>query len=290
MELRGAMVLVVLMGTTWSLSVTTIRPETVSMDAVARPDMAEENTEQTEAAAAEEAEEDVMATGELNPNHYPAQRAAKVVQHYLNTRHGSPYRLFGLKQVHSGNAEDVADSGRKYQLEISVHEIISNTTEKCSAEVYFPRGEKQLPPQVQVSSLVELPKTDVEAKEGELYQEYRTNKTLRTEKRLPDSYGHMDPEMTPFWHLGIVASSFIMLSESTENTLYNVAQVANITQLTTENDQLKFDCHVLLHDMVSQEIPQWKLLFTWSPAEGVKVLQTEKLPHVHECEKHPKTN
>lgn len=60
---------------------------------------------QTEAAAAEEAEEDVMATGELNPNHYPAQRAAKVVQHYLNTRHGSPYRLFGLKQVHSGNAE-----------------------------------------------------------------------------------------------------------------------------------------------------------------------------------------
>uniref|UniRef100_A0A3P9MX54 Uncharacterized protein n=1 Tax=Poecilia reticulata TaxID=8081 RepID=A0A3P9MX54_POERE len=67
-----------------------------------------------------------MATGELNPNHYPAQRAAKVVQHYLNTRHGSPYKLFGLKEVHSGNAEEVADSGRKYQLEISVHEIISN--------------------------------------------------------------------------------------------------------------------------------------------------------------------
>lgn len=53
----------------------------------------------------EEAEEDVMATGELNPNHYPAQRAAKVVQHYLNTRYGSPYRLFGLQGVHSGNAE-----------------------------------------------------------------------------------------------------------------------------------------------------------------------------------------
>lgn len=54
---------------------------------------------------AEEAEEDVMATGELNPNHYPAQRAAKVVQHYLNTRYGSPYRLFGLERVYSGNAE-----------------------------------------------------------------------------------------------------------------------------------------------------------------------------------------
>lgn len=53
----------------------------------------------------EEADEDVMATGELNPNHYQAQRAAKVVQHYLNTRYGSPYRLLGLHRVYSGNAE-----------------------------------------------------------------------------------------------------------------------------------------------------------------------------------------
>lgn len=79
----------------------------------------------------------------------------------------------------------------------------------------------------------------------------------------------------------------------------------------SENDQLKFDSHVLLHDMVSQvaehtlfcfffgkqqltvhlhgliflprycfqEILHWKLLFTWSPAEGVKVLQMEQLPY-----------
>lgn len=52
-----------------------------------------------------ESEELVMATGELNPNHYPAQRAAKVVQHYLNTCYGSPYRLFGLHRVHSANAQ-----------------------------------------------------------------------------------------------------------------------------------------------------------------------------------------
>lgn len=46
-----------------------------------------------------------MATGELNPNHYPAQRAAKVVQHYLTAHYGSPYRLFGLQRVYSGNAQ-----------------------------------------------------------------------------------------------------------------------------------------------------------------------------------------
>lgn len=143
--------------------------------------------------------------------------------------------------------------------------------------------------------------------------------------RPTDSYGHIDPDMKPLWHLGIVASSFVMLNESTENTLYNMAQVANFTQLVgcficcwvcslslvevllivccqnpfttvmetgfflnkcrnvcsyrnenkkytichicidelqdysfacllqpTENDQLKFDYHILLHEMVSQ--------------------------------------
>lgn len=41
----------------------------------------------------------------------------------------------------------------------------------------------------------------------------------------------MDPAMKPFWMLCIVASTFIMLSESTENTMYNMAQVGRITQL-----------------------------------------------------------
>lgn len=48
---------------------------------------------------------------------------------------------------------------------------------------------------------------------------------------LTDRHGHMEPDTKPLWHLGIVASSFVMLNESTEDTLYNMAQVANITQL-----------------------------------------------------------
>ncbi|XP_041851708.1 latexin isoform X2 [Melanotaenia boesemani] len=226
-----------------------------------------------------------MATGELNPNHYPAQRAAKVVQHYLNTRYGSPYRLFGLHQVHSGNAEDVSNSGRRYQLEISVHEIISNKTQKCSAEVFFPQGEGPLLAEVQASPCDELLHIDTKLQEEALYQQYRNNQSLLSAQNLPDSYGHIEPDMKPFWHLAIVASSFIMLKESTENTLYNLAQVASIKQLATENEQLKFECHVLLHEMVSQEIPQWKLQFTWSSAGGVNVLEKEQLPHCHSCEK-----
>ncbi|KAM4628299.1 latexin [Polymixia lowei] len=232
-------------------------------------------------------EDDVMATGELNTNHYPAQRAAKVVQHYLNTRYGSPYRWVGLHRVHSANAEEVADSGRKYHLEISVTELISNTTEKCSADVVFPGGEGQTP-QVQ-ASCEGLLKISTTAQEEALYQQYNMSQNLLSGHNLPDSYGQMDPGMKPFWHLGGVASSFIMLNESSENTLYNMAQVANITQLETENNQLRFKYHVLLHDMISQEIIHWKLLVTWSPAEGVKVLQMEKLSKCHHCEAPPNT-
>ncbi|XP_013885029.1 latexin isoform X2 [Austrofundulus limnaeus] len=219
-----------------------------------------------------------MAKRQLNPNYYEARRAAQVVFIYLNTRYGSPYKLFGLQTVYSATVEEVGDSGRKYQLKLSVQEIPTDATEKCSAEVFFQRGGKQSPPQVQVLGLKELLKIKTKAKEEALYQKYKAKDPLLSVQYLPDSQGNMDPDMEPFWYLCIAASSFIMLSESTENTLYNMAQVASLTQLPTENNQLKFDSLILLHDIVSQEIPRWKLLFTWSPAEGVKVLQMEQQP------------
>lgn len=292
MTVRVVIALALLTGITGSPGVT-IRPD--STDTSPHPNSVPETVKDTDILGQqdtlekEEAEEDVMATGELNPNHYPAQRAAKVVQHYLNTRYGSPYRVFELQRVHSGNAEGVANSGRKYQLEISVQDMISNATEKVSAEVLFARGEQQHSAQVQASS-EELLKINTKTQEEAFYQQCKTNQSPLSAQNLPDSYGHIEPDMKPLWQLGIVASSFVMLQESSEDTLYNMAQVANITQLPTKNDQLKFDCHVLLHEMVSQEIPHWKLLFTWSPAEGVKVLQMEQLPNCDDCEKPPKPN
>ncbi|XP_061684117.1 latexin isoform X2 [Syngnathoides biaculeatus] len=225
----------------------------------------------------EETIEVVMELGELNPNHYPAQRAAKVVEHYLNTQHGSPYKVFTLHRVLSASAEDVPDSGRKYQLKLSVQESVHHQTiEECLAEVLFPTGESHAPPQVQVSSCEDLLKINVTVQEENLYQQYKRNDSHLFAQNLPDSYGHMEPEHVPFWHLGIVVSSFVMLSESTQDTLYNMAQVANVSQLATEDNLLKFDYDVLLHERVSQEIFAWKMLVTWSPSDGVKVLKMEK--------------
>ncbi|XP_010870477.2 latexin isoform X1 [Esox lucius] len=224
---------------------------------------------------------DIMETGELNPNYYPARRAAAVVQHYLNTRYGSPYRWMFLGNVHNASSEDVTE-GRKYQLELTIQEMISNVSGPCSAELLFPGAGT---PQVQASCDWLLP-NNTRAQEEAFYQQHRDSHNLVSGDRIPDSYGHMEPTMKPFWHLGGVASSFIMLEQSNQSTLYNMAQVANFTQLETEKDQLRFQYHVLLHEMVSQEIIHWKMLITWSPAEGVKVLQTDLQPKCN-CEDPP---
>ncbi|XP_041733299.1 latexin isoform X1 [Coregonus clupeaformis] len=235
-----------------------------------------------------EVSEVVMTTGVLNLSHYPGRRAATVVQHYLNTRYGSPYRWIFLSKVHNGSAEDVAEMGRKYQLELTVQEMISNVSGQCSAELLFPGGEGQSAPQVQ-ASCEGLLQSNTTAQEEAFYQQHRASNNMVSGKDIPNSYGHMEPSMKPFWHLGGVASSFIMLRESNESTLYNMAQVANFTQLETEKDQLRFNYHVLLHEMISQEIIHWKLLVTWSPEQGVKVLQTELQPKCHDCEAPPNT-
>ncbi|XP_012693885.2 latexin [Clupea harengus] len=219
-----------------------------------------------------------MSDGELVPHHYPAQRAAKVVQHYLNTRHGSPYRWIELHRVNKASLEDLGQAGKKYYLEISLKEVISNTDlGQCSAEVLFSGEQDQGAPQVQCPC-EGLQKLNTTAEEEALFQRLNSSATPLSGSNIPDSYGHIAPEMKPLWHLGAAAASFVMLKESNESTLYNMAQVANITQLETENGQLRFKYHVLLHDMISQEILHWKLLVSWSPAGGVSVLQTEGQP------------
>ncbi|XP_060761815.1 latexin [Neoarius graeffei] len=222
-----------------------------------------------------------MTSRELNPKFYEASRASMAIQHYINTVHGSPFRLYMVTKVHKARTEDMGELGMKYILEFTVKDIVvENSQAWCSAEVLYPRGETQHPPQVQLSC-DGLPLLDTSDKEQAFYQQYSANSSAVTATNIPDSYGHIDPDMVPFWHLGRLAASFIMLNQSNENTLYGMAQVSKIKQLKSTDDQLNFEYEVLLHDMVSQEIIHWKLLFTWSPEKSVKVVESQRLPRCH---------
>ncbi|KAJ8388673.1 hypothetical protein AAFF_G00130820 [Aldrovandia affinis] len=227
-----------------------------------------------------------MPVEELNPGHYPARRAAVVAQHHLNTQHGSPYRWLLLERVLSATLEAMAGMGMKYNVEFSVKDAVTDqSVGLCSSEVLFPASggsEEQTPPHVQ-SSCENLLNSNTTEEEKALHLQLRGNSSLVSGDYIPDSFGFIAPEMKPFWHLAGVASSFVMLKESNESTLYNMAQVANVTQLESQNDTLMFRYHVLLHEMVSQEIIHWKLLVSWCPAEGVKVLSAEWQPKCQHC-------
>ncbi|MCM8651772.1 hypothetical protein MZO44_16965, partial [Lactiplantibacillus sp. E932] len=79
----------------------------------------------------------------------------------------------------------------------------------------------------------------------------------------------------------------IMLRESSERTEFNMAQVASVAQQGSSEEQLMLEFVVLLHDFPSQEIIQWKLLASWSPDRGVRVLQTEWQPRCPHATKPP---
>uniref|UniRef100_A0A8C2G1F8 Latexin n=1 Tax=Cyprinus carpio TaxID=7962 RepID=A0A8C2G1F8_CYPCA len=257
-----------------------------------------------------ETAEDMASTGDLEPTHYPARRAAQVALHYLNTHHGSPFRVFGLQQVHKASAEDVAAGGRKYKLDFSVtdwgsgsatmnkssEEFFSNTTDvlniagpalRCSADVLFPRTERHSAPEVQLhcEALHQINSTAQE--EDAFYQKYISPDSAVSARDIPDSFGNVSEEMQPFWRLARVAASFIMLRESSENTEFNMAKVASVTQQESSGEQLMLEFVVLLHDLPSQEIVQWKLLASWSPDRGVRVLQTEWQPRCPHATKPP---
>ncbi|XP_030633621.1 latexin [Chanos chanos] len=228
-----------------------------------------------------------MEIGELEPSHFPARRAAQVALHYLNTVHGSPFKAFGLHKILKASLKDMSEAGNKYHVEFSVKEMFSSrTVESCSAEVLFPKGEEQKLPEVQISC-DGMNQIETNAEEEKFFQHYKSSAEPVNAHHLPDSYGNIAKEMKPFWNLGRVVSSFVMLKESNESTLYNMAQVENVTQLETQDDQLRLQYYIILHEMVSQEMIHWKLLVSWSPAGGVKVLETEFVPKCHHCHTQP---
>uniref|UniRef100_A0AAY4DWY9 Cystatin LXN-type domain-containing protein n=1 Tax=Denticeps clupeoides TaxID=299321 RepID=A0AAY4DWY9_9TELE len=67
-----------------------------------------------------------MPVEELDPSHYPATRAAKVAEHFINTRYGSPFAWFGSSGVKKAGLEDMGVLGTKYHIEFTLKEMTRN--------------------------------------------------------------------------------------------------------------------------------------------------------------------
>ena len=53
---------------------------------------------------------------EIPPTHYPAARAASVVESCINYQQGTPHKLFLVQTVEQASLEDIPGRGHKYRL------------------------------------------------------------------------------------------------------------------------------------------------------------------------------
>ncbi|NWS68133.1 LXN protein, partial [Crotophaga sulcirostris] len=172
---------------------------------------------------------------------------------------------------------DIDDVGRKYHLEL----VLENTLEKdstvnCTAEVLYHLSNKNLAPDVHFTIDGELKNTDEADKI--FYNRVKSLKKELVAENIPDSHGHVSPEMEPIHLLAWAASGYVIWQNSTENTNFHLAQIKHVKQVKRSDEYLEFDYMILLHEMVSQEIIPWQMTVLWHPQHGVQVTQDSRQP------------
>ncbi|KAK9401258.1 latexin [Crotalus adamanteus] len=213
---------------------------------------------------------------EIPPSHYPANRAASVVLHYIAYQRGSPYRLFEMGRVNQASLEDIPGTGHKYHLKFEVKESIQNGSSlNCTAEILYHHGETPVAPEVHYALAGEFETHSKEADSIFYNRIQHLSEALET-KNIPDNDGNMTEEMKPIFNLAKVASGYIVWQNSTENTWYNMIQIQNVKQMKRNDDYLEFSYEVLFHDIASQEIIPWHMQVLWHPHHGVKVAENSR--------------
>ncbi|NXK89705.1 LXN protein, partial [Formicarius rufipectus] len=173
--------------------------------------------------------------------------------------------------------QDIEGVGHKYHLELELEDDLDkDTTVNCTAEVLYHLGNKNTAPDVQVTLEGELKST--EEADHMFYTRIRSLEKELVAENIPDSHGHVAPELEPIHLLAWAASGYIIWQNSTENTQLQLAQITQVKQVKRSDEYLQFDYVVLLHDMVSQEIIPWEMTVLWHPRDGVQVTRDSRQP------------
>ncbi|KAH0624114.1 hypothetical protein JD844_007501 [Phrynosoma platyrhinos] len=240
---------------------------------------------------------------EIPPSHYPATRAAGAVENYVNYQHGSPHRLFGVREVRQATREDIPGIGHKYRLKFTMEEILhKDNPVNCTAEILYHHGDPHVAPEVHYTVEGEFG-TNTEQADNKFYNRIKNLSEPLEAQNIPGvfslkyfydlkfyflngktevlnyhSYGNVDAEMEPVRHLAWVACGYVIWQNSTEDTWYKMVQIESVKQVKRNDDYLEFSYVVLIHDIVSQEIIPWHMQVLWNPQHGVKVTRNSRQP------------
>ncbi|KAM4693028.1 latexin-like [Discoglossus pictus] len=213
---------------------------------------------------------------ELNPSHYPATRAVAVAEYMINYKLGTPHRLFEKQKVTAASRESIAGVGNKYHVTFAIKDILNDQGAiDCTAQILYP--EKHTAPEVTYKLAREL-QNYTNCKDQEFYNKTRSLKEPLSGEDIPDSFGHIDPEMEPVLHLALVACNYVKWQNSTENTLYRMAVIKSFKQVKRTDEALGFHFDMLIHEMISQEMIPCQIDLLWDPKEGLKIEKQALIP------------
>ncbi|XP_067402448.1 latexin isoform X2 [Emydura macquarii macquarii] len=168
---------------------------------------------------------------EIPPSHYPATRAAAVVGNYINYQHGSPSKIFMVQEVTKASREDVPGVGHKYRLKFSIEDILhKDNAINCTAEILYHLGKQHIAPEVHFTVEGELGR-NTDEEDNKFYNKIKSLQEPLVAQNIPDNHGNVSPEMEPISHLARIACGYIIWQNSTENTLYNLAQIRDLRQV-----------------------------------------------------------
>ncbi|XP_030072771.1 latexin [Microcaecilia unicolor] len=218
---------------------------------------------------------------ELNPSHYPATRAVRVVVNYITYQHGTPHKIFLAQKVETASREKIEGVGHKYYLRFPITDKLGKEIVNCTAEVLYYLSDPPRTPEVNVVFDKELTK-DTEAEDNEFYNKMKSQRTPIKAHTIPDNYGNVPPELEPVRYLAWNACGYVIWQNSTEDTLYSMARIETVQQVKRDDGFIEFNFKVLLHDFISQEMIPWQLQVLWQPENGTIVKQNSRLPRAWE--------
>ncbi|NXM70316.1 LXN protein, partial [Serilophus lunatus] len=211
------------------------------------------------------------------PSPVPVSRAAAPALGFVRSRRAGPARALELRAVRRGRREDIDGVGHKYYLELELEDVLDKDSPvSCTAEVLYHLGSKSTAPDVQFTLQRELQST--EEADNLFYSWIRSLEKELVAQNIPDSQGHVPPELEPLRRLAWAGVGFVVWQNSRENTHLHLAQIQQVKQVKRSDEFLQFDYVVLLHEMVSQEIIPWEVTVLWHPQKGVQVPWNSRQP------------
>ncbi|XP_069831379.1 latexin-like [Dendropsophus ebraccatus] len=217
----------------------------------------------------------------FNPSYYPASRAAAVAENYINYKLGGPKRLFQLQQVTSASKESIEGVGNKYRLEFPIQDALNKQEPiKCTAEVLYYTNNQQSAPNV-TYKLEREPENYTADKDTEFYNKMKSRSEPLVGGEVPDKFGNIEPDIEPILHLAQAACGYVKWQNSTEQTHFLMTIIKSFEQVIREDAALEFNCQMLIHDMVSQEILPWSVDILWDPSGGTRVKNHQRLPKIN---------